>query len=799
MIKNYIVVALRNITKYRIYSLINILGLSIGITCSLLLLLYVRDEVSYDGFHSKAEQIYRVVTRASIQDTKLHAPVTMAPMGPALKNDYAEVEHFTRITGFGETLVTNEDIKFYEDKFYFVDSSFFEIFDFELIQGNPITCLQQPGSLVLTETLARKYFGTINPMGKTLKTETPAGEETRKVTGVMADPPSNSHLRPNALISYSSLPEQRSQFWGNLNDYTYVVLTEGTDPDQFNKYFPDVYDKYVSEIFNQFNAQADFYLQPLSDIHLFSNLEVELEPAGDVSYIYIFTAIAIFMLVVACINYMNLATARSANRAKEVGVRKAMGSYKSQLVSQFLSESLVLTLLAVVISGIVVFFLIPEFNVLSGKQLSQNFIADPIILIGLLSTVIFVGGVGGSYPALYLSRFRAADVLSRNSKAGGGVSLRRILVIIQFSISLIMIISTWVVFDQLRYIQNKNLGFNKDRVVKVLLNGEEVRDKYQVLKVTLLQNPAIEAVGSTWSTPGGNNFNLSAIKVEANDGAMIDKVFQAVAVDSDFIPTLEMELVAGRNFHKDISTDTSTAVIVNQKMVEHMDWDEPLGKKFGVVVNEALERREVRVVGVVGDFHLRSLHEPIAPLVIHNANGNGNMVIRIAKGDIQGGIRHLQMTWDKVVTNKPMQYSFIEQDLDEQYRADQKRGEVFAIFSMLTIVISCLGLFGLASFTAESKRKEIGIRKVIGASVPGILFMMSRDFLKLIAVAVVISFPLAYYFMDQWLSEFAFRSEMSAITFGLSALLTVVITVITISYHSLTAATSNPTRALREQ
>lgn len=799
MLKNYIIVALRNITKHRVYAVINILGLSIGITCSLLLLLYIKEELSYDNFHTKGENIYRIAARAIVQDTEVKTPTTMAPMGPALKNDYPEIVDFVRLSNFGETLVTVGEVKFYENEIFAADASFFKIFSFELLDGDAKTCLKEPNDMVLTQTMASKLFGDENPVGKTLTTETTGKAISRRITGVMADPPNNSHITPSALISFSSIPADQVEFWGNLGVVTYVLLQEGTDPADFGRNFPEFIEKYISQTFSQFNAEIEFFMQPLSDIYLYSNLDNELSPLGEISYLYIFGAIAVFMLIVACINYMNLATARSSNRAKEVGIRKAMGSYRSQIMWQFLSESLVVTLLAFTLSAILAFFIIPEFNALSGKNIDQNFISDPVIGLSMLSIATLVGLLGGSYPAMYLSKFKAVEVLARKTKVKSGIGLRKTLVVVQFSISIVMIISTWIVFDQLTYLRNKDLGFNKDQVIKVLLNGEDIRSKLPVLKNALLKNANVESVGSSRSTPGSDNYNMSAVSVEESDGEMVDKVFRNISIDSDFIPTLEIELIEGRNFNSEMGADTSASVLVNEEMIKHMGWDEPLGKKFEIRIGIGLERRVAKVVGVVRNFHLRALQEPIEPVVIHNTNDNDNMLIRVNRDDISNTLIFINDTWDKVISNKPIQYNFVSQDFNEQYQADQKRGQVFAIFSILTIVISCLGLFGLASYSAEAKRKEIGIRKVVGASSAMIMMMISKDFLKLTGVSALISFPIAYFFMDRWLSGFAFHSEIKMTTFILSGLMVVVITLITVAYHALTTATSNPTSALRDQ
>ncbi len=796
MLSNYIKIAFRNINRHPTYAAINIIGLSIGIVCSLLLLLFILDELSYDKHHPHAEQTFRVASHITIQDTEITMATTMSPLGPALYQDFTEVKNFLRIKDKGEVLIMTDSDKFHEENIYMVDSSFFSFFNFPLLHGDPQSCLKEPNSIVITESLAMKYFGVSNPVGKFLKT---GGDETlQKVTGVMADLTGNSHISPNGLISMSSLTNTK-QNWGSLNDHTYLILSEGSHVHSLNNAFEVTIDKHIKPLFEQFSADADFFLQPLTDIHLHSKLEGELEPTGNIYYIYIFSAIAFFMLIIASVNYMNLATARSTNRSREVGIRKAMGSYRAQLIKQFMAESVVLTALAVVISCIVVFFLIPGFNHLAGKTLSLYFITDPKVIAGLIGIILLVGLVGGSYPSFFLSGFNPSEVLKgKNTGKKGTAKLRKALVVAQFSVSLIMVISTWVVFDQLNYLRSKDLGFNKDRVIRIALNGPQVTSKYDVLKKAFSQHPGIEAIGSGHSTPGGSNLSMNGITVESEDGNMIEKIFQTMYIDKDYLSTLEIPMVAGRDFSSNHELDTTQAIIVNEEMVRHMGWKNPIGKKLGVITDKEYNTKTKKVVGVIRDFHLRALKEPILPIVIHNTLDNSYMVARLAPENIHKTLTFLEETWAEIIPTRPFEYNFIEQDFQEQYEADEKRGDVFGIFAILTIMISCLGLFGLASFTAENRKKEIGIRKVVGASNTGIVIMMSFEFLKLVLVAVLIAFPISYLIMNQWLAEFAFRITISPLSFILSALLTLFIAFLTVSYHSIASALSNPSHALRE-
>lgn len=783
--------------QHALYSTLNILGLTAGITASMLLLLYVQDELSYDRMHSNAENIYRVNTLATIQDTHMNAAATMPPLGPALKNDYPEVKNFCRLLDVGEELVVKGENRYYEKGFYFADSSFFRMFDFELISGDPRTVLSTPESIVLSKSIAEKYFGNENPIGKEIKTG--SEEWTRTVTGVMADITSKSHILPKALVSYNTLPDERMNFWGNISDFLYIELTPGTAPEDFSKNFPDVFDKYIREIFSQFDAHADFSLINITDIHLKSEAEGDAEPGGSMAYIYTFSAVAFFLLLIASINYMNLATAQATKRAKEVGIRKVMGAYQKQLRWQFVIESTVVTLFSSLTSLILVFFLIPGFNMIAGKSISQMFYLEPSVMLVFLAVTVFVGVFSGSYPAFYLSRFKPVEVLKGRLASGGNAALRKALVIGQFAVSLVMIISTIVVYEQLNYLNTKDLGFNKDQVLRIPLNGSAAMNKYSVLRTSLLQNPNIESVASGWHTPGTNNLNVQAITVETASGDMIEKVFQTISIDQHYLPTLEVPVVDGRNFLESVGRDTSDAVIVNEAMVRHMGWADPIGKRFNVIRDQQLNRREVRVVGVIKDFHVRALRQSIEPLVVHMSLENGSMLVRIKPNQVKETLSFLEAEWQNIVPDRPLEYNFIQQDFEAQYIEDERKGQLFATFSGLSVFIACMGLFGLASFNSAAKRKEIGIRKVIGAGLSDIIYLVSFDFIKLVAVSMIIAFPVAYYFMDKWLQEFSYSVEIGVLTFVISAAITTFITLLTIGYHSINAALANPSFSLKEE
>lgn len=797
MLKNYILVAFRNLKKQGFYSFINIFGLTVGISCSLFLILYILDELSYDTFHEKAPQIYRVATDASIQDTRLNICQSMAPVGLALASDFPEVSNFVRIVRFGRELVTKDEKQFYEDGFYFADSSFFSIFSFKLLEGDPRTVLTEPNTVVLSESVAKKYFGAEDPIGKTIKTG--SEEWQREVTGVMQDPPSNSHMKPRALISYATLPKERSQNWGNISDWVYIELQKGSSPANLEEQSEAFMEKHAGELFRRFNAKADFYLEPLTSIYLHSHTDGQIEPTGSKSYIYIFSAIAAFMLIIASINYMNLATARSTLRSKEVGVRKVLGSHRRQLILQFVTESMVITTLSVVLSIILAFFLLPFFNELAGKNIDREFYSNPWVLLLLIGILLLVGVLAGSYPAFYLSKFQSAQVLKgRLSSKSGNATLRKTLVVIQFFISMVMVVCTWVVYDQLAFMKSKDLGFNKDQVIRIAMEGEETRSKYTVLKQSLLKNAGIVSVGSGWTSPG-TDFNVNGTYVETETGEYIEKGLVTYSVDADYLTTLEIDIADGRNFSKDFRSDTAQAAIVNEALVNHMGWKEPIGKRLKRFSDSDEQTAEVKVVGVIRDFHQRALQEPIRPMVLYNSEQNGIMFVRVSSAKMRKTVLFIENIWKQTIPNRPLEYSFVEQDFYEQYVADETKGKVFASFSMLTILIACMGLFGLASFTTEQKKKEIGVRKVVGATVADIMILISKDFLKLIAIAILFAFPVAYFFMNTWLEDFAYRINPQPLSFAFSALLIFVITMITVGYHSIVAATGNPAASLKDE
>ena len=797
MLKNLFVIAIRNIVKEKIYSTINILGLTIGITCSMFLLLYILDELSYDRYHSKVDKIYRVVSNVKEPDNAFTWAVAQIPLAEELRDNYPEVENAVRFFGTGRNLFKNGDLQFYEDKFYLADSTVFDMFDYQFISGDKNTALDQPFSIVLTESIAKKYFGNEDPMGQSLQNQ---NNEEYKVTGIIKDVPENSHFRFDALQSRNSIPGYQGS-WGNFGVFTYIELPIGYDLSRMYASLDTIIAQKVDPIFREVGVSIKYELQPIADIHLHSKIQDEAESGGDISYIYIFGAIACFMIIIASINYMNLATARSANRAKEVGVRKVMGAQKKQLIIQFITESVLIALISLGVSLATIYLLLPAFNGLANKSIPFDYILQPTVLLSLIAIVVFVGIVGGSYPAFYLSNFNPVNVLKgKSASRGGSVLFRKTLVIAQFSISIFMLISTMVVFNQLDFLRHKDLGFVKERVVKISLSQRELRQREGVLVEKLKQSPLVESVGMADASPGEGIGKL-LIQVEDSEGKMVQRGVDLFGAGFDFVKTMGMQIVQGRDFSRDVISDTTYAVLVNESMVKRMNWADPIGKKFIFGGGGSRPPIEKRVVGVIKDYNQNSLYDAIEPLMIVLNDNLRNVFVRTREGDVRQSLSSLEGIWKEVNPNFPFEYNFLDQDFDSQYKADEKRSKIFTVFSALTLSIACLGLLGLAAFTTEQRTSEIGVRKVIGASVPSLVVLVAKEFFILVAISMVIAFPVAWYFTDAWLQNFAYRIELPEewVTFIASALLAFLITMATVGFHVIRAAVANPVNSLRDE
>ncbi|HTF31055.1 MAG TPA: ABC transporter permease [Flavitalea sp.] len=793
MLKNLLLIAIRNFKRDKWYSMLNILGLTIGITFSLFLIFYIKDELGYDRYNKKADRIYRISSFIKEPDKDvLKWAISQFPLAPTLQKDYPEVEEAARFVPGGKTMYKKGALRFYEDKVFFTDSNVFRIFTYDFIEGNPKSALIAPKSIVLTQSVAKKYFGNGRALGQTLQND---NGEVYNITGVVKDVPKNSHLIFNVLVSTSTFPKDFNNNWGNFSYYTYILLRPNTNSVAFEKKLAPMYDKYMAAIFAQYKIKIHYGVQAITSIHLHSDMGNEPEELGSISYIYIFSAVAFFMLIIACINYMNLTTARSARRAKEIGIRKVTGSTKAQLVAQFLVESTLTALFALLLSIGLIALLLPLFNSLSGKFISFGSLLEPGTFLVLLAIILFVGLVGGSYPAFYLSKFNPIHILKGSlSKSSSNVILRRALVVVQFTISMIMIICTWIVYGQLNYLRSRDLGFNKEQVFSISANAnKDIRSQVLAFKNEVQGLPHIVSASTAEAVPGkGISFNLFSVQSE---NGYVDKGVDVYGIDEDYFKTLGMKMKEGRNFSG--LPDTLRSIIVNEQMIKEFGWKSSVGKR--VKFPGDTSGRYLEVVGVVKDFNQKSLYNPITPLIMYYRPSSGNIQIKLDPKDLPGAIANIEKSWKKIFPDLPFEYIFLDQDFDSQYAADQKRGKIFTVFSILTILITCLGLLGLIAFTTQQRQKEISIRKIMGAGVGEIVPLITTNFIVLVGISCLVAFPVAYLFMSKWLQIFVYNTGLSVTPFILSAFMVLVITLLTVIFHTLKAALANPVTSLRSE
>ncbi len=803
MFKNYFKIAWRNIRKNKGIFSINIAGLAIGIASCLIILLFVVDELSYDRFNEKAEEIVRVVFRADINGEEMKEAVVMAPVAAVLKQDLPEVLDATRIRKKGTPKITFENKSFRDSRFAYVDPNFFDIFTLPVVEGNANDPLGEPNSAVITETEAKKLFGSKTATGNTITIE--GQEKEFLITAVIKDIPKNSHFHFDILASTQGFLPAQGTSWVNSDFYTYLLLKKGTDVKELETKLPGIVEKYMGpQMKNAIGMTfADFqkdnkiglFLQPLTDIHLRSDFtsSTTLEPGGDIRYVYIFSLIALFMLLIACINFMNLSTAAASKRAKEVGIRKVLGSNKKQLIYQFLAESFIATSIAMAISLVLFELALPLFNELSGKELNINYIFQPWALISMLLLIFVISFMAGGYPAFFLSSFKPIAAL-QNKFSGFGRSraIRSGLVVFQFVISTGLIFATLVVNQQLSFIQSRDLGYNKEQMI-VLRESYLLGNNQHSFKNEILQDPRVENVSTSAFIPAGLTDNdMSGIYL----GEEYRRRMFVYNIDEQYIPTMGMELIAGRNFSKEFGAD-STSVIINQSAAEALGFNnDALGKTLHRDTNNG--KQLLTVIGVIKDFNFKPLRQQVEPLIMLNRS-YGGLIVRTKVQDMSGLVAHLNNLWLGYGSNDPFSYAILDDVYNETYLPEQKMGSILNLFAILTIFVACLGLFGLVTYTAEQRFKEIGIRKVLGSSVTEIVTLLSKDFLKLIIVSFLIAFPVGYYLMEKWLRDFAYRVYIDWRIFTLTAIITLAIALITISFKSIKAATVNPVETLRSE
>jgi putative ABC transport system permease protein len=789
MVKNLIKIAIRHILKHFSYSFLNILGLTLGITSALFLIIYVSDEVSYDRYHKNADRIFRVSSKITERDDQFTWVVAQIPFGPQVVHDYPEVQSFVRFINMPRALYKYGDREYNEENFYYVDSTLFDIFSYGIIKGDVRPAVNEPNKIAITHRIAARYFGDTDPIGKTLTT----GTNTFEVTAVIKDIPFNSHFRFDAVASRNNLPKQLGN-WGNFGVYTYLLLSENVDARAFEKKIQAMYDNYMKPIFGAMNIKIQYLLEPITRIHLYSTNPGEPEPTGSITYVYIFGIIALFLILIASMNYMNLSTARSAKRAREVGLRKVVGSSRVLLILQFISESTFFTLISLLFSFILLVILLPKFNLLAGKSFDIHVIYSPVVLISALIIIAVVGILGGSYPAFFLSRFSPVTVLKGEVTVGTTGSLfRRILVVVQFAVSIIMIVCTLVVFRQLNYLKTMPQGFDQKNVISMQLNGAMGR-KYPVLKQALKENPEIKFVAST-DTPVGEGSGKLVFNVETDQG-MSQRGVNFAIVDHDFVKTLGIKIAKGRDFQEDMPSDTLKAVLVNETFVKRMGWNEPIGKKIEAGNGSFVS---ATVIGVIKDYHQTGMYNQIESLLLAYRTRNNVVYVKLGDNRIKETIAFVEKKWKEVFPDQPFVYTFLSERFNRQFEADEKRGLIFTIFTILAIAIACLGLFGLASYMVEQRTKEIGIRKVFGANEMVIIKLISKEFLVLVSISVLVAFPTAFYFMSKWLQNYVYRSQINASIFLIAAILTLVITFITISYKAWKASVLNPAESIRTE
>ncbi len=801
MFNNYLTIVIRLLLRYKGYSLINVLGLAIGIAGCVLIVLYVQDELSYDQYHQNKDRIYRLAVSETAEGRLDVSAKSPSAWGPVLAQEYPEIEAITRIRPpASRWLIRYGEKRFYEEHFVFADSTVFGIFTIPLVQGNANSALAEPHSVVLSESMAQKYFGDENPIGKVI---TGDDKYEYSVTGIMQDLPDNSHFHFDFLASFVSLapnglygePSTMQNYYSSL--FTYILLRNGVAPEDLERKLPRFLDQYLGERLETLGIAMTPFLQPLTSIHLHSNLTGEFESNGKIMYVYVFSTLAGFVLLIACVNFMNLSTARSARRAQEIGIRKVLGAKRNQLISQFMGESILYSLIALIVAMGLVHLFLPQFNHLSGKTLEVHYDSTWLVPT-LISIAIATGIVAGGYPSFVLSSFRPVAVLTGALKAGAShSSLRKLLIIFQFVVSIVMIVGTIVVLDQLAYMQSKNLGFDEENVVVVRLPDPEAVQRYPAFKNAILQYPEVLSVSSASSVPG-YEADLSVIQPEGFQEDQNVSV-RTIWADFDYIETLGIEVKSGRSFSRDRSSDTNS-ILINEAAARAFGWDDPVGKTFRYPGPRGFSP-PFEINGVIADFHNQSLHQTIEPLMIMASPWSYSyVVVRLGGNDESSGLDILKEQWGRTYPEHPaMDFSLLDENLDQLYQAEQRLGSVFSAGATLSILIACLGLLGLSSFMAEQRTKEIGVRKVVGASITSIALLMSKDLTMLILVAFVIGAPIGYFGLQAWLGDFAYRIEMDVWVFVFSGFVTLVIAWLTNGYQAITAATANPVDALQSE
>lgn len=796
MIRNFFKIAFRNIVRQKFYALINIFGLAIGLAICLLILLFVKDELSYDRHHEKADRIYRTMMEWGHNEDRVKSPINPYRLAPALKVDFPELDPIVRISPTYGGLVQYDDLKYQEQQMYFADQELFELFDFKLLKGDPATVLAEPYAVVVSETIARKYFGEENAIGKVLNFN---NQYDATVTGVFEDFTPNNHFVADIFISMETGESVFNQLvlnnWGEMSCYTYFALPEGSSAESFNDRFSAFIEKNVGE--GRSEAMG-ISLQPLTDIHLHSNYRGEIQANSDIRYIYISSAIALFIILIACINYMNLATARSVKRSLEIGVRKTLGAAREALAGQFLAESVMVAVFALVLAFALASLAMPAFNAFVGKSLSTNPFVNPDIFLLFVLITLGVGLLAGSYPALYLSSFRAIRAFQEKASTGSSGRLRKVLVVFQFAISIILILGTLVIYQQWNYLRTKDIGYNKENLVLVPIPN---LSQYESLKNQLKQNPDILDVAASnkrLTSPLSSNLGFKAEQFEVDQHTRPS--IKIVTVDHDFMKALQIPIAAGRDFSRQFGADDSTAFILNQAAVDLIGWEEPVGKWFETseFFNGGWRTRKGTVIGVIKGYNHESLYNEIKPTVYFISSSWLNwMSIRISGQNVSNTLADIKDKWVQFGSEELYTYSFADDRIAQLYLAEERFFKIFTLFTLLAIFIASLGILGLSAFTAEQRTKEIGVRKVFGATAGNIVVLLSKEFTKLVLIGLLIAAPLSYFLLENWLQDFTYRIEIGWWPFVIAGIVALLMAWLTAGFQSLRAALANPIKSLR--
>lgn len=808
MMRNYFKIAFRNLAKYRFISFINLFGLTVGLSCCMLILAYIINEVSFDRYHSKANNIYRVTRTFKNAETgavNLNLSTIAPPFGPLLQNDFKEIKTLTRLLGAGPVPLRYEEKIFNEQDAFFADEHLFDVFDVHVLKGNPTRSLNDPFSVMLTDETAKRYFGNEDPINKVLKMN---NQFNLKVSGIYKAFPSGSHIHPAVMISFATLEDtavygaQRlREDWGNNSFFTYILTPDNFDPKKMEAQFPAFLDRHIHEGDEKYKASqwTSLALQKLTDIHLRSHTDYEAEENGDINRVYIFSAIALFILLIACINYMNLSTARSTLRAREIGIRKTVGASRKEIIYQFLSESVMISWMAMLLALLLTWLVLPWLNTLSGQPLSISILLQPAIITAVFLIPFFVGIMSGIYPALFMSSFQPVKVLKGLIKVkDSNISFRKVLVTAQFAISIVLIISTAVVFRQLGYMQKKSLGFDREHILTMSYNSG-LNGKFDAFRNDLLMNSNIKNVARSSRIPTGRLLDAMGTRINRGDSLVpANADIKFVSSDQEFLSTYGVKVVAGRDFSKKFGMDTS-GFLVNEAAVQALGLrnnDDAIGK------NLVYGSRAGKIIGVIRNFHFESLHQRISPLILLlplSPDFYGRISVKIAGTNIPSAVAQIEASWKKFLPEAPFEYNFLDENFKKLYASEQKQGTIFTAFACIAIFIACLGLFGLSAFAITQRVKEIGIRKVLGAGIGNIVGLLSKDFLKLVIIAAIIAFPIAWYAMDRWLRDFAYRINMSWWIFFAAGIIAALIAFFTISFQAIKAAAANPVKSLRTE